>query len=140
MFSDIKHVDIWLKRIEIDNHLVKMILRIFHDSRKCSRDASSPSKRDSTSIATRRKKAGNRSNGGGSGSGSVSSGHEYSWYEWIEPITVYARHPFSYLQCQPKKGRKNNLKLSSSYVPLSLKKKENQLKIPFLHLLIQIIF
>jgi hypothetical protein len=125
MFSDIKHANIWLKRVAELSQTSSSpsspseddfeYLSRFKVTRKCSRDASSSSKRDSTSTATRRKKPGNRSNGGGSGSGSVSSGHEYSWYEWIEPITVYARHPFSYLQCQPKKGRKHNLKLSSSY-------------------------
>jgi hypothetical protein len=118
MFSDIKYVNIWLKRIAEHSQASSSpsppneddfeYLSRFKVTRKCSRDAISSSEKGPT--MTRRKKAGNRRNSGID----LSSGHEYSWYEWIEPITIYARHPFSYLQCQPK-GRNNNLKLSSSY-------------------------
>ena len=33
--------------------------------------------------------------------GGASDARSFSWLEWIEPLTVHARHPFAYMDCYP---------------------------------------
>lgn len=76
MFQDFPHVNRWLKRIK--DHVVLSTSPIPNED-----DFEYLSRFKVTRIC----------------------GHnyinEYSWYEWIEPITIYARHPFSYTKCPP---------------------------------------
>lgn len=76
MFDDIPHANRWLKRIKYHSHL-----------------ASSPLPNEDDFEYLSRFKV-TRTCG-------TNFRHEYSWYEWIEPLTVYARHPFSYTKCPP---------------------------------------